>query len=821
MLADKYPYNIGPLWNNEYEAVRLKDVAVADLISKKLCDPYVMGYVPTEKYPGNFFLNVTELSSNQRTITFTNILSQKNIGWGFAMVGSYSSGKPNLLAITNSNTLYNSSSSPNNDCILVINKVQMAKMCARATRINCTLVGLIMPVDDEPADDAVFFSNYDSRWKSTTLNINISDYKAMMESVGTENPTRFRFKINFDGADRYFNICDDDFNDYNIAKLHDENNGYTLYCTIKYFSVNEERTYYGYNNTSVEVRNTPFFRIPLTEDNTQGLNTDICACFMPFYGYANDWRVYYYTNTDTLAIGSTSSAWRIAGYDIGNYPYSIDLDELQSISSFNYNRDGIVYGKYLLNQKGYGDNYWGFQFFTQNRLSDGWKQYALYHKSFVDGESYSSSDYPRYNGKFEVSLFDENDVPLLTREPTLSSYPELYDKLRPWQKLDADITANEFDPADIPEWVPPSPGDDDAAFSGDEFAPVVNYRVGTAAGFITLYALTDNQLAALGAALWATPLTDAFWESIGVMATTDFSVDPAHILDYIVSIRKYPLNIANLNIFHTGTPGIYLGRGINGLSVGGNVGYLDSYSCDVYGGSVSVPTEFGDFRDYEPYTKVSLYVPFCGTVELTPSQVVGRDVMVQYVIDFSNGVIQANVIVGGTGIGLVTLAVLSGKIGADVQATADNQIGQLQKISSIGHSVASTGIKIVAAAEGYGEGTKTLPYAMDSTAAASVSGQNSIMGTLMSSVMSHNLGSNEGFSSFSMLTPCIFVERKHYIVPPNYGHTHGYACNITTTLGALEGKGFTVCGNVDLTGVPATQDELAALEALLQSGVYL
>ena len=252
MLSDRYPTNIGPLWDNEYEAVRLKDVSTATLASKKLCDPYVMGYVPTEKYPGNFYFNVTKLSDSMRQITFDNILAQKNIGWGFAIVGNYSSGKPNMLAITNSNTLYNSSSSPNSDCIVVINKVQMAKMCARATQIRCTLVGLIMPVEDEPADDAVFFSNSLSRWKSTTLNINISDYKAMMESSGAENPTRFRFNINFNGANRYFNICDDDFNEYNIAKLHDENDEYTLYCTIKYFSVNEDRSYYGYISRSTK-----------------------------------------------------------------------------------------------------------------------------------------------------------------------------------------------------------------------------------------------------------------------------------------------------------------------------------------------------------------------------------------------------------------------------------------------------------------------------------------------------------------------------------------------------------------------------------------
>lgn len=503
-----------------------------------------------------------------------------------------------------------------------------------------------------------------------------------------------------------------------------------------------------------------------------------------------------YTRVDvnTGAFNLSGNTGNIAGIGLlGGFDFSFKLADLQALAMYDFIYNGNTVAYKLSGVA---------QLFRVYKPSDVLHHFALIMR-IPSGLSYGYIP-----GVYCPEVLDDGQFTGNLLTGTLSE-----DDVQPWQW--GNITTDDFKESDIPPYTPSGEGDD--AFSGEEFAPIINYRMGTAAGFITLYALTDNQLAAFGSALWSTPAQDAFWQSIGVMLTTDLSIDPAHVLDYIVSIRKYPLNLANLDIFNTGTPGIYLGRGISGISVGGNVGYLDSYSCDVYGGSEKVPTEFNDFRDYEPYTKVSLYVPFCGTVELTPSQVVGKDLILQYVIDFSNGVIQANVIVSGEK-GLVTLAVLSGKIGADVQATADNQIGQLQKISSIGHSIASTGIKMVAASQA-GDSART--NVIDTTGAVAVSGQNSIMGSFLSSVMSHNLNSNEGFSSFSMLTPCIFVERKHFNVPSNYGHTHGYACNVTTTLGDLEGKGFTVCGNVDLTGIPATQDELAALEALLQSGVYL
>lgn len=804
MLADRYPSNIGPLFNDEYEAVRLKDVSASTLISKKLCDPYVMGYVPTEKYPGNFFFNFTSLSSNQRTITFTNILAQKNIGWGFAIVGSYSSGKPNLLAITNSNTLYNSSSSPNSDCIVVINRVQMAKMCARATRILCTLAGLFMPIEDEPSDDAVFFSNSLSRWVNLTLNIDISDYKAMMESAGSENPTRFRFYINIDGSNRYFNICDDDFNDFNIAKLHDENNEYTLYCTIRHFTVNEDRSYYGYNGTSAEVRCTQFFRIPLTEDNTENLNTDICACFMPFYGYSNDWRILYNTDTDTLSIGGTSSAWRIAGYDIGNYPYTIDLDELQSITGFNYNHDGIIYGKYLLNQTGYGTGYWSFRFYSQNRLSDGWKQYILYHKSFVDGESYSSSDYPKYNGKFEVSLFDENDTPLLTREPTLSSYPEMYDKLRPWQKLEADITIDDFDPADIPEWTPPAPSEEEDG-DGDTILPPSMSGIGDLSGFVTMYALIDDQLANLGNALWSSYTDANFWNSVSVVLSNTTSIDPSTILNYIVSIRLFPFNLATVEGASAELPEIFFGRGLVGLlldpSLASRVYVLNKCVTRIDGGVLDVPAKYGDFRDMEPCAKMILHVPFAGSCEINPSQVVGKHLALSYSIDFCTGAFMAQCFVGGDGLGMsYPVATLYGQLGATVQLSASNEMEALQCLAGASMGIAS---------------------GLMGNVSGMMSGAVGVATSLANNrTIPHTTGKSAGFSSFfEPRVPYIEIIYDKYYVPDNFAHTHGYACNTVSRIGDLHG--YTVCKNVDTTGLSCETDERLSIKRILESGFFV
>lgn len=872
MLADRYPSNIGPLYNNEYEAVLLKDVDAATLVSKKLCDPYVMGYVPTEKYPGNFYFNLTKLSDSLRQITFDNILAQKNIGWGFAIVGNYSSGVPNMLAITNSNALYNTSSLPNNDCIVVINKVQMAKMCTRATLINCMLSGLIMPIDDEPSDDAVFFSNTYSRWKTSTLQIGISDYKAMMDSAGSDNPSRFRFSINFDGANRYFNICDDDFNDFNIAKLHDENNEYTLYCTITNFTVNENRSYYGYSGISTEVRCTPFYRIPLTEDNTQNLNTDICACFMPFYGYgSHDWRFDYNTGTDTLSIGGRAGAWNFAGYDIGNFPYTIDLDELQSISSFNYNHDGIVYGKYLINQKGYGSGYWSFSIIRQNRFSDGWKQYALYHKSFVNGETYSASDYPKYNGRFEVSIFDDNDTPTLTREPTLSSYPVMYDKLRPWQKLGADITEDDFDPADIPEWVPPGP--EPTEWGDDRFGSVPGLWLGSdgiTANFITPWVLRGSQVTNFGQFLWENlflpdpddpSIINGLWhnflDALGTYWQTG-SFDPASTLDFVISLMFFPFKLDTLSS-DSGGKKLYFGTGALGLTVSSSYntrrltayhGYLNAGSLDLTDNTVKsslgVPDDFRGLAN----TSACIYLPFCGTYQVNWADVRDSLLSITYAIDFTTGACTAYVLSTKDGKSTYILTA-TGMLGFSVPLTATNAN---RLVSSILGDVAQSGAKYMDI--GTDIGTKIisggqadkpsqvsggasdddLGNALTLTAAGgpvgSVVGGFTMAGKTAKELFSKpsiGIPMMAGGSGWDALhcprTPYLQVRTPQYVPDAGHGHALGWpAEKQATTISSLPrpaARNYYECVNVDTSTLSCTHEERQIIKQQLETGFYI
>lgn len=58
-------------------------------------------------------------------------------------------------------------------------------------------------------------------------------------------------------------------------------------------------------------------------------------------------------------------------------------------------------------------------------------------------------------------------------------------------------------------------------------------------------------------------------------------------------------------------------------------------------GSKLIYTKFGDSRDYEPYTKMTLYVPFCGTVELPMATFMGHTITLRLNVNYRTGEIEA------------------------------------------------------------------------------------------------------------------------------------------------------------------------------------
>lgn len=376
---------------------------------------------------------------------------------------------------------------------------------------------------------------------------------------------------------------------------------------------------------------------------------------------------------------------------------------------------------------------------------------------------------------------------------------EFVDKLRPWQYDVEEWSENEYTPEDLPPYNPGGSGEDG---DGDNIRPPAISGIGDLVGFVTMYALKPKQLSKLGEYLWSSFTSTEFWNSISVVLDNTLSVDPSAILNYVVSVRAYPVD---LSVFGSSElPEIFFGRGLIGVpvdSLSGRIFQIKDCVKLLPGGSLDVPTYYNDFRDMEPCCKAVLHVPFCGSCDLNPSQIIGKHLEIYYSIDFCTGGLMALCQVSGDSLPMeYTIARLYGQIGATVQLSASNELEALQCIAGASMGVATglmtNGMGMLAGAIGV---------------ATSLSNNRSLP---------HTTGKSSGFSGFyEPRVPYIELLYDQYYIPENYAHTHGFACNVKKKISDLHG--FTVCENVDTTGLTCEADERVMIKKTLESGFFV
>ena len=409
------------------------------------------------------------------------------------------------------------------------------------------------------------------------------------------------------------------------------------------------------------------------------------------------------------------------------------------------------------------------------------------------------------------------------------------DSLRPWQY--SDIAVNEFTEDDVPSYepTPPSPGNEDEEY-GDSIDN--QYRYYGASKFITQYALTRSQLELFGEKLWTswadtlgnpTDMWKNFKMFLGGGGDTG-SIDISTALDFIISLRVFPYDLTDSLMVDVN--GIRLGRGEYPIDVG-TVKKMISLVQYVDFGSITVPRPFGDYRDYENMN-VSLVLPYCGTTQLNPGDVIGRTLSCTYAVDLQSGTCTAFVWVSAPtdkGEHHYNVAEMTGQIGALLPVSATNS-GQImsQRISDAA-SVAST---IAAPINEAGmldalmgsndpdlsNATNISPLfaIVDPNTYKSIS---SVANALSRPAIScPSLGGGSGLAAFHQpASPYIQLRYGMYTEPANYKHSTGYPSTKSTTLSNY--SGYVVCSNVDVSSLTCHTDEKAAIKAALESGVYV
>jgi hypothetical protein len=288
-------------------------------------------------------------------------------------------------------------------------------------------------------------------------------------------------------------------------------------------------------------------------------------------------------------------------------------------------------------------------------------------------------------------------------------------------------------------------------------------------GMIAIYNPTQNQLANFSQWLWS----DNFIEYIKKLLN-----DPMQAV--------IGLHMLYANPTSAGTSNIVVGRVDSGVSCNVVKQYID-INC----GSIKVNKYFNNALDYTN-TRIEIYLPFIGIVQLNTSDVMNKTINVRYKVDVLTGTCLASIYSESQ-----LLYEYGGNCSVQLPITGSNYSSIMGALTTIAGGVA-----------GYAVGG---PVGAVTGALGGAS-----KGFSQTTQISGNLGSNAG--AMGQKIPYLIISRNRPYQPNNYNTLYGYPANSTVTLANC--TGYTRVKDVHVN-IVATDTELEMIENQLKEGVIL
>ena len=299
-------------------------------------------------------------------------------------------------------------------------------------------------------------------------------------------------------------------------------------------------------------------------------------------------------------------------------------------------------------------------------------------------------------------------------------------------------------------------------------------------------------------------------------------------IDCISSVVMFPFNIQEYIPSPPVTASIIIGNADTGIAA--DYFYL-SQILVIDGGSVEYRDKYKDFRSYEPYCDAELHIPYHGSVHITPSEFVGHQIGVKFLVDITSGASLALIYRDG-----LVIDSIAGQLGASIPITGVQTASYLNAVYN-----ASSAYKQAKASQftqtasallgGLAAGISGNPLgAVMSVASDALRGEQSDLSIEQAKynldhvqVPYKTIGTNTPFTSIGNEQYCRLIIKRPIMQaeykPELYAHTTGFACCITAKLGSV--SGYTVIAAADLSGLPLSAAEKQQLLRLLQSGVYI
>lgn len=609
-----------------------------------------------------------------------------------------------------------------------------------------------------------------------------------------------------------------DFADYEFLQDTDSGNTYK-YCIFAWrCSVNDPSVDTTGSSATVYQKIHPMIRV---RESLTGSNR---ACVMGYRADPNMGNYYsivqydgYLRGLDGNIFESDVFNWIFGGY-IGSFKIS-DWTAYRGTIGI-YKPDTAL--TFFL--ESFGNSNYGYihRIFTRDEI---YKMCALQHRfTTVTSNVYSN------NGQIYAK------VDINTNEFTTDFvYGEDFRDLTDWQYIGNVIEPGTFDPDDIPPYTPTQ--DDEGSNTGDDITRPTTLGVGGTNGFITQYSLTAAQMAEIGNLLWLSFTDPDYYKNFLFALATTGTLNLSNLLDYFVSLRVYPFPLINVPSHAAAGNDMYIGAGIVPLGFSSTLHTINNYADYIDVGSCTIPRYYNDFRDLT-HTQIMLYLPYCGTVQLNPADVVGGTLAAKYAIDFATGGCTAYVDLTTFDGRKYPIAVLSGSIGADVPLTASNAAAIAARIAGdalnfagtvgdaitgdIGKSAQAIGSAAMGDIGGAAAGVANV-YAGRVSGALNIA-QTGLQIATERGVQMPMMAGGRGFGAFGApQTAYVQIRRGIYAEgqQPKRGYKAAYGQSYDQPVQVSSCTGFTVFANVDTSGLQCDAMEREQITKMMQAGIYI
>lgn len=347
--------------------------------------------------------------------------------------------------------------------------------------------------------------------------------------------------------------------------------------------------------------------------------------------------------------------------------------------------------------------------------------------------------------------------------------------------------------------------------------PALPIMYGSNSGMCTAWVPTIGEIRLVAKALVDPNVAQAIWQSV------------AKLSDVVIGLSLFPCTI--------GTEATPQKVKVNFMGVHINTGVDCHLAADQFEeidcGNITINEYWGNCLDYNPYTRISIYLPFCGMYELDTDEVMGRTINVSYRIDILSGACLATIKIDGS-----VFYQYSGQCSAQIPLSSVTFDQFIASMIDVGIATA-TGSKMLGAAgaalsearqdfnagKSSGVGGDALMDAKENYQAVRERTTNSIADAAVGAVMGQkgfyqHAGALAGSPGFlAIRKPYLIIKRPEQLIPGMYGKFHGFPSNTTAVLGDL--VGYTEVGDIRLNIPEATVDEIIECEQLLKGGVVI